>query len=404
MDTQPSLTHAKLEQAAALVAQADVDLWLTFDRESAEGGDPILPLILTGGVTWQSALMVSRTGRRVAVVGDFDAAPFEASGEWDEVRPYTQSIRAVLLAALDALVGAEVAAPRIAVNFSTSDAKADGLSHGMFLALTEHLRGTRFEGSLVSAEEILSGLRGCKVPEEIMRLETAIAETERIFAEVSDFAAPGVSEREVYQFIQSRMDGRGLGYGWDRAGNPIVNSGPDSMIGHGIPSAEICIAPGHIFHIDLGVIWADYSSDIQRSWYVPAPTEEGVPADVQRACEAVMGAISAGAAVLRPGIAGWRVDAAGRECIQAQGYPEYMHALGHQVGRMAHDGGALLGPRWERYGRTPHLPVKEDQVFTLELGVVVAGRGYLGIEEMVRVTSDGCAFLTNRQSEMLLLP
>lgn len=399
MYPEMTLTRAKLEQAAALVTETDVDLWLTFDRESVEGGDPILPLILTGGLTWQSALMVHRSGRRLAVVGNFDAPPLEASGEWDAVRPYTQDIRPTLLEALEELIGREVAAPRIAVNFSTSDAKADGLSHGMFLALTGYLQGTRFADALVSAEEILAGLRGCKVPEEIARMENAIAETDRIFAEVGEFAAPGVSEREVYDFIQGRIDQRGLGYSWDRAGDPIVNTGPASMIGHGIPSAEVRIAAGHIFHIDLGVLWGGYSSDIQRSWYVG----DAVPEDVLRAFEAVTGAISAGAAVLHPGIEGWRVDAAAREYIQAQGYPEYMHALGHQVGRMAHDGGALLGPRWERYGRTPHLPIREDQVFTLELGVMVAGRGYLGIEEMVRVRANDCAFLTNRQAEMLLL-
>jgi Xaa-Pro aminopeptidase len=88
---------------------------------------------------------------------------------------------------------------------------------------------------------------------------------------------------------------------------------------------------------------------------------------------------------------------------EAQGYPEYMHALGHQVGRMAHDGGGLLAPRWERYGRTPFLPVEEGQVYTLELGVMVEGRGYLGLEEMVLVTPDGVEWLTARQLDLPLL-
>ena len=39
----------------------------------------------------------------------------------------------------------------------------------------------------------------------------------------------------------------------------------------------------------------------------------------------------------------------------------------------------------------------------MELGVMVEGRGYLGIEEMVVVTDSGCGWLTNRQLGMAIL-
>jgi Xaa-Pro dipeptidase len=81
-----------------------------------------------------------------------------------------------------------------------------------------------------------------------------------------------------------------------------------------------------------------------------------------------------------------------------------MHALGHQVGRMAHDGGAVLAPRWQRYCRSPYMQVESGQVYTLELGVVVEGRGYLGLEEMVLVTESGIDWLSSRQTGMPLLP
>jgi Xaa-Pro aminopeptidase len=398
-----SLTAEKLAQAAEIVAASGVDVWLIFDRETADGGDPVLPLLLEGGLTWQSALLVSRYGHRLAVVGNYDADPLKASGNWNEVIPYVQGIREPLVKTLDRMIPNSPAKPQIAVNFSTSDEKADGLSHGMYLLLTEYLRGTRFEGSLVSAEAIVMALRSRKTPAEIARMKAAIAETERLFAEVSTFAKVGVSERAVYDFLQGRIDERGLGYAWDRAGDPIVNSGPDSMIGHGIPSAEISIAPGHIFHIDLGVVKEGYSSDMQRCWYMPEPGQAAPPADVERAFAAVTGAITAGADALLPGVPGWQVDRAARAFLTAAGYPEYLHAFGHQVGRVAHDGGGILGPQWERYGRTPTLPVEKDQVYTVELGVLVEGRGYLGLEEMVVVTGNGCDFLTDRQRSLPLL-
>jgi Xaa-Pro aminopeptidase len=49
--------------------------------------------------------------------------------------------------------------------------------------------------------------------------------------------------------------------------------------------------------------------------------------------------------VLRPGVQGHEVDAAARASLVGAGYDEPMHALGHQLGRAAHDGGALLRER-----------------------------------------------------------
>jgi Xaa-Pro aminopeptidase len=49
------------------------------------------------------------------------------------------------------------------------------------------------------------------------------------------------------------------------------------------------------------------------------------------------------------------------------------------------------------------MQIAENEVYTLELGVTVEGRGYLGIEEMARVTADGIEWLTDRQTDMPLL-
>ncbi len=399
-----SLIREKLAQAVRLVQDSDLDVWLTFVRETAEGGDPVLPLLVDGGLTWQSALMIASSGRKVAVVGNFDADPLRASGNWDEVTPYVQGIREPLRGALESLIPSTVSEPRIGVNFSTDDPKADGLTHGMFSLLEGYLEDSRFAGALVSAQSVVTSLRSRKTAGEIERLQRAIAETVRIFDAIPAWARVGVSERAIYWKVQATIDERGLGYGWDRAGNPIVNSGPDSMVGHGVPSETITLAPGHIFHIDLGVICDGYSSDIQRCWYVPRAGESALPEAVQRALEAVAGAIQAGADALRPGVPGWQVDETARSYVTGRGYDEYLHALGHQVGRVAHDGGGILGPRWERYGRTPLLPVEEDQVYTLELGVMVPEHGYLGLEEMVRVRASGCEWLTTPQREMMILP
>jgi Xaa-Pro aminopeptidase len=155
-------------------------------------------------------------------------------------------------------------------------------------------------------------------------------------------------------------------------------------------------------HIDFGVKQDDYCSDLQRMWYVLRAGESRAPQSVQRAFDAVVKTIHEGAKVLKPGIAGWQVDARAREIVTGEGFPEYQHAFGHQLGRTAHDGSTLLGPRWERYGDTPHGIVEEGQVYTLELGAMT-DCGFVGIEEDVIVTKDGCEFLGEAQREIWLV-
>jgi len=251
----------------------------------------------------------------------------------------------------------------------------------------------------VTAEDLIGEVRGVKTPTELGLIREALVETDLMFQDIAAFAKLGVSERAIYNRVHQLAKERGLGFSWDPEGDPIVNCGPDSMIGHGIPSDSIYLALGQIFHVDLGLTKDCYSSDIQRCWFVG----ETVPEDVNRAFESVNRAISAAAHVLRPGAKGVEVDAAARRSLVADGYPEYQHAVGHQVGRAAHDGGAVLGPAWERYGDTPFRPIKEGEIYTLELGITVPGRGYLGLEEMVRVGRNGVEWLSDRQLTLPVL-
>ena len=97
---------------------------------------------------------------------------------------------------------------------------------------------------------------------------------------------------------------------------------------------------------------------------------------------------------LKPGVRGLDIDTIARGHIVSQGYDEYPHALGHQVGRYAHDGGALLAPAWERYGNLPFMPLEKDQVFTIEPRIYVKDFGVATVEEMVVITAGGAEYLS----------
>lgn len=388
------LTIEKLAQATTILQELDIDLWLTFVRETSMHPDPALALIGDFDVTWQSAFLVSRTGQHTAIIGQFDASAVEESHAYQKVVGYHEGVSTPLLAAL-----AQYNPRQIAINYSLGDVAADGLSYGLYLALQEMLKGTPFAGKLVSAERVVAALRGRKSPSEVDRVREAVAITEKLFDEVEQFVRPGMTQRQISDFVHGRVDGLGLGYAWAKSMNPIVTCGPHSAMGHAIPG-DVALERGHTLHLDLGVKLHDYCSDLQRMWYVLREGETAAPTAVQRAFDVVYGAIKAGEAALKPGVPGWQVDEVARDFIVDNGYPEYMHAFGHLLGRSAHDGATVLAPRWERYAGICDLPVEVGNIFTLELHVVIPDHGMMSLEEDVFVAESGIEYLSTPQTAL----
>ena len=392
-----TLVREKLDQVPAILEEQGIDLWLTFVHETQVTPDPCIELIVGTHCTWQSAFLLSRSGERQALVGRFDAPGVEQAGGYSDIVTYDESVRPVLRDAI-----ARLDPQSIALNYSPSDPAADGLTHGMWLVLRETLEGTPYADRLVSSAQVVGSLRGRKTAFETDRIRAAIAETEEIFVLVRDQIRPGLTETEIAAIFHEEISRRGLGYAWEEGQCPAVDAGPEKEVGHTGPT-DLEAKRGHLVHTDFGVQKDDYCSDLQRMWYLLDEGESEPPAEVVSAWDAIWASMDAGAEVLRPGAQGHEVDAAARASLVAAGYDEPKYALGHQLGRAAHDGGALLAPLWERYGDAPRGLVEEGQVYTLEYGAPVPGRGYIGLEEDVLVTADGLEWLSTPQRELWLV-
>jgi Xaa-Pro aminopeptidase len=391
-----TIVQEKVRQALGILEEQGVDVWLTFVRETTAAGDPVLPLIYGGDLTWQSALMLTRKGESIAIVGHYEADTARNTGAYSEVLTYHQSIREVLGETLKKL-----GPTTIAINTSVDDVHSDGLTVGMHQILLGYLEGSPYAERLVSSEGIIAALRGRKTPTEVERIRAAIATTAEIYDAAFAFARPGQTERQIAEFMQAQLAERGLEPAWEADFCPTVNAGAESPVGHVAPT-EIQVAAGQLLHFDFGVKQDEYCSDIQRVMYFLAPGESAPPEPVKRGFDTIRAAIQAAMAVMKPGALGMDVDAAARKTVTDAGYPEYMYGTGHHLGRNAHDGAGILGPLWERYGDLARLPLEAGHVYTVEPGLMVEGYGYIGIEEDVLVTENGVEFLSRPQEALIL--
>jgi Xaa-Pro aminopeptidase len=393
-----SLLQEKASQAIDILKETGIDLWLTFVRETSGVRDPVLDFLIgPGDLTWQSALMFTESGERIAIVGRYEVDAVEQLGVFETVLGYDEGIRSLLLETLQRLDPEEVA-----VNTSQNNVHADGLTHAMYGMLVGYLSSTPYADRLVSAEPVINALRGRKTPVELERIRKAVAITDEIYRKTFDHVRAGMTEKEVADYMHAQITEAGVGFAWPRESNPAVNSGPDSPFGHSGPT-DIRIQTGHILHFDFGVKYEEYCSDIQRVAYVLPEGETIAPPEVQRGFATVRQAIEAARAAMRPGVQGLEIDNIARHVLTEAGYPEYKHALGHQLGRVAHDGGALLGPLWEKYGDSPKLQLEAGQVYTIEPSLTVPGYGILGLEEDVVMTDTGAEYLGTPQRQLVLL-
>lgn len=394
MDT---LVQEKTTQATEILKEFDIDCWVTLVRETSAAGDPVLPLIFGHELTWQSALLFTKSGERIAILGALEAETAQRTAAYTTIQPYHEALSPLFLETLHRLDPAQ-----IAINYSKDDVLADGLGHGLFMVLCNYLRDTPYLDRLVSAEKLIRALRGRKTSSEIVRIKNAIETTNQIFAATYAYAKPGMSEAQISNFMHAQLDHYKVGPAWEYNHCPTVNCGPLSPIGHVGPS-DIRLEPGHILHIDFGVKQDGYCSDIQRLGYLPRENEFAPPEPVQRGFETIVGAIQEAVKFMKPGVAGKDIDAIARHVVTSAGYPEYKYATGHQLGRLAHDGAGILGPLWEKYGETPNFLLEAGQVYTVEPGLAIPGYGYIGLEEDVLVTHNGAEFLSEPQTQMILL-
>jgi Xaa-Pro aminopeptidase len=223
---------------------------------------------------------------------------------------------------------------------------------------------------------LVASLREAHGPEEIVRMQQAIAITHQGHDAAARATIAGVSERDVQTQIEYAFyaaGATGLSY------PSIVGSGPNGAVLHWDQNTRL-LTDGDLVVIDAAGEYGRYAADVTRTYPVSGHfTEEqaAVYRAVYQAQEDIFAAI-------KPGVTMADLQHAAEESLRRSGHlADFIHGFGHFVGLDVHDVGAY------------DKPLPPGAIITVEPGVYLPQRNFgVRIEDMVLITDKGYKLLT----------
>ena len=235
------------------------------------------------------------------------------------------------------------------------------------------------------ADPVMTALRIVKDDAEIAAMQKAIAITEQAMQNLIPTIKIGQTEKQIAVHLRQELFDLGAD---SIAFGPIVSAGPNSASPHAMPT-ERPIQPGDLLVIDWGCYKDGYPADITRTFAVGE-----IEPEFQRIYQAVKLANEQGKLAAGPGVTGQEVDTAARDVIEDAGYGDYfIHRTGHGLGLEIHEPPDMVA--------TNTSPLAAGNVFTVEPGIYLPGRGGVRIEDNVVITAVGIETLTTLSRELI---
>ncbi len=240
---------------------------------------------------------------------------------------------------------------------------------------------------LVPMHKQIAAFRSVKEEHELERMRKAQQITDAAFTEVLTRIHEGMTEKELAaELIYCLLKNGGEGLSFE----PIVVSGPNTSLPHGVPG-DRRIREGDFITMDFGVIYKGYCSDMTRTVAVGHVTEE-----MRKVYDTVLKAQLAGIAATKAGVAGKEVDEAARQVIREAGYGAYFgHSYGHSIGMECHEMPGC-GPYSEQI-------MEENMVCSAEPGIYLPGKFGVRIEDVVVFKTNGCENLTHSPKNLIII-
>ena len=245
----------------------------------------------------------------------------------------------------------------------------------------------RLDAEFVPKQTEINSFRASKELWEIERLMKAQEITDKAFTEVLGRIREGMTEKELCaELIYCLYKNGGEGLSFD----PIVVSGPNTSMPHGVPG-DRKLQKGDFITMDFGVLYQGYCSDMTRTVALGYATDE-----MKKVYQTVLDAQLAGIAVSKAGVSGKEIDGAARDVISQAGYGKYFgHGYGHSLGLEIHE--------------DPNCNARNDQplplhaVCSAEPGIYLPGKFGVRIEDVVIMEENGCVDITKSPKNLIIL-
>ncbi len=404
--------EARLETVVpALMRREGVAMWIVTAREYNE--DPVIKTMLPA--TWMAArrrtmFVFFDRGPEVGVerlsVARYDLGDLFESAWEPETQPDQWQRLAEIVAERDPA--------SIALNFSSTFALADGITHAEYEALAAALP-PRYRDRLVSGERLAIGWLETRIPEEMQVYPQIVRLAHDIIAEGFSEAAiqPGATTTDdVEWWYRQRVRDLNL-MTWFHPSVSVqrAEAAEGSFLSNfSKRPRENLILPGDLLHVDFGITYLRLNTDTQQHAYVLRPGEKDAPAGLKKALQIgnrlqdiLTGQFAAGRsgnAILKAALA-----QAQSESIEATIYT-------HPIGFHGHGAGPTIG-LWDQQGGVPgpgDYPLYPHTAYSIELNAAVPVPEWqdkkirIMLEEDAYFDGETVWYIDGRQESLLLIP
>ncbi len=392
-----------------LMRRENIDMWIIIAREYNE--DPVIKTMLPA--KWLAARRrtilvffdkgVEEGVERLAVarydIDDFFKKAWDKDKQPDQWQCLVEIIQ-------------QRDPKRIAVNYSSTFALADGLTHSEFEALKAAF-SQKYIKRIVSGENLAIGWLETRIPEEMVVYPAICNIAHYIIAEglSNKVIQPGFTTTEdVEWWYRERIRELKL-LTWFHPSVNVqraeVTNGAETFASR--PESKV-IMPGDLIHIDFGITYLGLNTDTQQHAYVLKSGEMDAPPDLKHA-------LATGNRLQDIFISNFKAGRTGNEILaksltEAKAENIVPSIYTHPLGFHGHAAGPTIG-LWDQQGGVPgkgDYKLFLNTAHSIELNVTVAIPEWqnkeirIMLEEDVYFSKTGVRFIDGRQRELILIP
>ena len=392
----------------ALMQRENIDMWIIIAREYNE--DPVIRTMLPA--TWQSArrrtiLVFSDNDKEVErlAVARYDIGKFFKTA-WDKEQEPNQWKRLVNII--------EERDPKnIALNYSSTFALADGISHSEYKAFTSALPD-RYQSRIVSGEKLAIGWLETRTEPEMQVYPMICHIAHDIIAEGFSEKAiqPGITtSKDLEWWYRERIRDLNL-TAWFQPSVSIQRAAEADisfLANFSKRPAENVIRPGDLLHVDFGITYLGLNTDTQQHAYVLKAGETEAPKGLQKALATGNQLQDILTDNFKKGLTGNEILSKSRK--EAIGHNIDPSIYTHPIGYHGHGAGPTIG-LWDQQNGVPgkgDYPLYANTAHSIELNATVHIPKWekdirIMLEEDAFFDGDSVRYIDGRQTKLWLIP